>query len=110
MGSGFVPRFVGEIAFLALLALAAGLAELETPWIIAVMTVCWALVALVEWLAWRSEREGAEAVIAPVGESAPEETTGGWDLDDILAPLPEPEHGTEVIPPEPRVRGAGGGT
>ena len=53
--SGFGLRFAAEVAFLGLLALAVGLAELGTPWIIAVMAVGWLLVAVVEWLAWRSE-------------------------------------------------------
>ena len=55
--SGFAPRFAVEIAFLVLLALAAGLAELGTPWIVLVMVVGWLLVALIEWLAWRSETD-----------------------------------------------------
>ena len=53
--SGFGLRFAVEVAFLGLLALAVGLAELATPWIVAVMAVGWLLVAVVEWLAWRSE-------------------------------------------------------
>ena len=50
------------MAFLGLLALAVGLAELATPWIVAVMAVGWLLVAVVEWLAWRSESEPGEHV------------------------------------------------
>jgi hypothetical protein len=84
--SGFGLRFAAEVAFLALLALAVGLAELATPWIVAVMAVGWVLVALVEWLAWRSETETEEAPVD--GEQRPEEQTS-WDLDEILAPLPE---------------------
>jgi hypothetical protein len=84
--SGFGLRFAVEVAFLALLALAAGLAELETPWIIAVMVVGWALVALVEWLAWRSETAPEEPPAA--AEPGPEEQTS-WDIEEILAPVPE---------------------
>ena len=84
--SGFGLRFAVEVAFLALLALAAGLAELETPWIIVVMVVGWVLVALVEWLAWRGETATAEPV--PATEPAPEEQTS-WDIEEILAPVPE---------------------
>ena len=84
--SGFGPRFVVEVAFLALLALAAGLAELETPWIIAVMVVGWGLVTLVEWLAWRSETAPEEPRVA--AEPGPEEQTS-WDIEEILAPVPE---------------------
>jgi hypothetical protein len=107
MTSGFVPRFVLEIAFLALLALAAGLAELETQWIIAVMAVGWILVALVEWLAWRSETSERSAVRPADGEAA-DQRTGSWDIEEILAPVPEPEGGTDVIPPEDVARSAGG--
>jgi fatty acid desaturase len=85
--TGFVPRFAVEVAFLALLALAVGLAELATPWIVAVMAVGWLLVAVIEWLAWRGEQEPDEAE-GPAAESRPEEATS-WDLEEILAPLPE---------------------
>ena len=84
--SGFGPRFAVEVVFLALLALAAGLAELETPWIVAVMVVGWILVALVEWLAWRSETATDEPPAA--AEPGPEEQTS-WDIEEILAPVPE---------------------
>ncbi len=87
MSDGFGPRFVLEVAFLVLLALAAGLAELSTAWIIAVMAVGWALVAIVEWLAWRSERAG-EAPAASQSDLDESESTD-WDMEDILAPLPE---------------------
>ncbi|HEU0302997.1 MAG TPA: hypothetical protein VFR32_00300 [Gaiellaceae bacterium] len=86
--NGFAPRFAAEVAFLALLALAVGLAELGTPWIVAVMAVGWLLVALIEWLAWRSEKEPQETL--PEGEPRPEEDTS-WDLDEILAPQPDDE-------------------
>lgn len=104
MGGGFVPRFVVEIAFLALLALAAGLAELETPWIAVVMAVGWVLVGLVEWLAWRSET-AEHAGVRPIAPREGTEQTGNWDIEEILAPVPEPEGGTEVIPPEARSAG-----
>jgi hypothetical protein len=85
--TGFAPRFAVEVAFLALLALAVGLAELATPWIVAVMAVGWLLVAVIEWLAWRGEQDPDEAEV-PAAESRPEEATP-WDLEEILAPLPE---------------------
>jgi threonine/homoserine/homoserine lactone efflux protein len=86
--SSFGLRFAAEVAFLVLLALAVGLAELATPWIVAVMVVGWLLVAVIEWLAWRSEQEDDET--AATSESRPEEATS-WDLEEILAPLPEDE-------------------
>lgn len=87
----FALRFGAEVAFLALLALAVGLAELATAWIVVVMTIGWVLVALVEWLAWRSETM-AEAAPPPVEEAepGPEESTS-WDIEEILAPVPEEE-------------------
>jgi hypothetical protein len=86
--SSFSLRFAVEVAFLVLLALAVGLAELATPWIVAVMVVGWVLVAVIEWFAWRSEQApDDEAAVAEL-ESRPEEATS-WDLDEILAPLPE---------------------
>jgi hypothetical protein len=87
MSNGFGPRFVLEVAFLVLLALAAGLAELSTAWIIAVMAVGWVLVAIVEWLAWRSDQAGE---MPAVSESDLDESTD-WELEDILAPLPDDE-------------------
>ena len=87
--SSFGLRFAVEVAFLALLALAAGLAELETQWIIAVMVVGWALVALVEWLAWRSETATEETSAAAAEPGAEEQTS--WDIEEILAPVPEEE-------------------
>ena len=86
--SGFALRFAVEVAFLLLLAVAVGLAELATPWIVAVMVVGWLLVAVIEWLAWRSEQEPGDDASAPAPEDRPEESTS-WDLDEILAPLPE---------------------
>lgn len=85
--SGFVPRFAVEVAFLVLLALAAGLAELGTPWIVLVMVVGWLLVALIEWLAWRSEADLASP--AAREPKAQEHEPPSWDMDEILAPLPE---------------------
>ena len=86
--SGFALRFTVELAFLVLLALAVGLAELATPWIVAVMVIGWVLVAVIEWLAWQSEQEPVDDVAVAAQEPRPEEATS-WDLDEILAPLPE---------------------
>lgn len=92
MGGGFAPRFAVEVGFLGLLALAVGLAELDTPWIVAVMAVGWLLVALVEWLAWRTEleEEAAGGPVAPL-EAEREQPTDSWDIEEILAPLPADE-------------------
>jgi hypothetical protein len=88
MNGGFALRFAVEVAFLALLALAAGLAELDALPIIGIMVAGWILVVLVEWLAWRSDQP--EAVGTQAGEDDEEvraaEVTA-WDLDDIIAPV-----------------------
>ena len=52
------------------------------------MVVGWLLVAVIEWLAWRSEQEPDDDAAVAAPESRPEEATS-WDLDEILAPLPE---------------------
>jgi hypothetical protein len=98
--SGFGLRFAAEVAFLGLLALAVGLAELGTPWIIAVMVVGWLLVAVVEWLAWRTEA-GAREPAAKEAEAAPEEQTS-WDIEEILAPVPDEQGSTTVLPSDDR--------
>jgi hypothetical protein len=98
--SSFGLRFAVEVAFLALLALAVGLAELATPWIIAVMVVGWALVALVEWLAWRSETALDEAPSAAETSRAEEQTS--WDIEEILAPVPEEPDSATALPEDDR--------
>jgi hypothetical protein len=98
--SSFGLRFAAEVAFLGLLALAVGLAELGTPWIIAVMAVGWLLVAVVEWLAWRAET-GPRRPAAGEAEAAPEEQTS-WDIEEILAPVPDEQGSTTVLPSDDR--------
>jgi hypothetical protein len=88
--SGFALRFAAEVAFLALLALAVGLAELSTEWIVVVMVIGWLLVALVELLAWRSETGADDAPPSVEAEQVAGEATS-WDLEEILAPVPEDE-------------------
>jgi hypothetical protein len=53
MVGGPALRFVLEAAFLIVLAVAAGLAELSPMAIVLVMGAAWLLVAAIEWLAWR---------------------------------------------------------
>ncbi|HZR93334.1 MAG TPA: hypothetical protein VFA44_13115 [Gaiellaceae bacterium] len=98
-GGGFTPRFVFEVVFLVLLAVAAGLAELRPLVIGLVMGGAWVLVTLIEWLAWRSEQrvEPPPAWPGPDGEDV-----DSWDIDEILAPLPEDDAeigSTSVLPP-----------
>lgn len=91
MSGGFGQRFAVEAAFLVLLALAAGFADLATWQIALVMLVGWLLVTMIELLAWRAdsqleERLGAWAVD---GEASEPEPQHGWDMEEILAPLPD---------------------
>ena len=78
-----VPRLALEGAFLLLVALLAGLADLSAEWIVLVMAVAWALVALAEWAAaakrsrWRLD-EVAPPVVVPGPDAA--DSTGPWDM------------------------------
>jgi hypothetical protein len=101
MRGGFVTRFVAEAGFLVLLAVGVGFADLSTRWIALVMGCGWLLVTVIEWLAWRSAR--STAAILPAIPTAPVEEQHGWDVEDILAPLPEEPQGealTGILPPE----------
>ena len=51
-----VPRLLLEVLFLAGVATAAALAELDAPVIAGVMAGAWVLVALIEWAASRADR------------------------------------------------------
>ncbi len=70
-------RFALEAAFLIVLAVVSGLAELRPTTIVLVMGAAWLLVAAIEWLAWREApritRREAVAVLKPDPEPpAPE--------------------------------------
>jgi hypothetical protein len=84
LAHGFtVPRVALEGAFLLLVALLAGIADLGAGWIVLVMAVAWGLVALSEWTAvakrsrWRLD-EVAPAVVPPAPDAA--DSTGPWDM------------------------------
>lgn len=88
-----VPRLAIEGGFLLLVAVLAGLADLDAAWIVLVMVVAWALVAFAEWAAaakrtrWRLD-EIAPAVAVPGPEAA--DSTGPWDMPVIEATAIEP--------------------
>ena len=101
-----VPRLALEGAFLVLVALLAGLADLAPAWIVLVMAVAWALVALAEWAAaakrsrWRLD-EVAPAVVLPLPDAA--DSTGPCDMPVVEAtaielPVPASESKTIVAP------------
>src|SRR4051812_5366946 len=87
MPGGLGPRFVVEAAFLILLAVGTGLADLKPRTIIIVMAVAWALVALIEWLTWRDAARYTE----PPGPHA-------WRPDQLAPRRPDP-YAQIVVPP-----------
>jgi hypothetical protein len=123
-----VPRLVGEGAFLLLVAVLAGLADLSAAWIVLVMAVAWGLVALTEWAAAaKRARWRLDEIAPPVGSGSERaaDTTGPWDTPVVEATVvergPDPESKTivaklpvvaeasvpeaEPVPEEPRRRG-----
>jgi len=107
MGGGFAPRFAFEAAFLILLAVGAGFANLRPVVIVAVMAGGWLIVTLIEYFAWRAASQAALrlGMLAQRAEAAPE-----WSVEEILVPEsefavaePEPAELTTVLPPEPEV-------
>ncbi|MCS7006969.1 MAG: hypothetical protein RMM28_03160 [Thermoleophilia bacterium] len=84
-----IPRLALEIAFLLAIATLAGVASLEPPVIVGLLAAAWALVALSEWLAWRSSRREAE-LLAGIARSEPHL---GSDLGWLVPPL---EHTAEL--------------
>lgn len=71
-----VPRFLLEVVFLAGVAVACGIAKLDTPVIAGVMAAAWVLVVLAEWTAARAERRRVETVYVPLqvsGGSIPQD-------------------------------------
>lgn len=60
-----LPRLPFELAFLALCAVAAGVADLEPLWIAAAMAAAWLLVALTEWAATLADRRRDERAALP---------------------------------------------
>jgi hypothetical protein len=93
------PRLVLEAAFLLLVALLAGLADLSTGWIVAVLAAAWALVVLGEWTsAARRARWHLDEIAPPLAEV--EERTGPWDIPvaapTVVEAAPDPESRTVV--------------
>lgn len=108
-----VPRLVLEGAFLLLVGLLAGVADLSAAWIVLVMAVAWVLVALTEWAAMAKRARWKLDEIAPALDAADagaSDSTGPWDIPiveatviedsesesrtivtKLPAPLPEPE-------------------
>jgi hypothetical protein len=83
-----------EWAFLILLAVGAGLADLRPWFIVLVMAIGWIFVVLVELLSWRARPRYAVAE-GPV-EAAPVEMAAA-----VAPPPPGPEPAPAVLPPLP---------
>jgi hypothetical protein len=87
-----VPRLALEAIFLLLVGLLAGLADLSGAWIVLVMAVAWALVALAEWAAAVKRARWHLDEIAPpldATDSAASDSTGPWDAPVIEATVVE---------------------
>ena len=94
MPGGFAPRFAIEAGFLILLGVGAGLADLRTPVIVALLAGGWLIVSLIELAAWRAERRPLAPVTTPSPpEPEPEEV--GWPVEEHVA---EPMEADEPYP------------
>jgi len=95
-----VPRLALEGAFLLLVALCLGLADLSTEWIVLVMGVAWTLVVLSEWAAAAKRAQWRLEEIPPPLETETADTTGPWDMPVVEATVveagPDPESKTIV--------------
>jgi hypothetical protein len=83
-----VPRLLLEGAFLLLVGLLAGLADLSATRIVLVMAAAWALVALAEWAAATKRARWRLDAIAPAlepADAAASESTGPWDVPIVEA-------------------------
>ena len=85
-----VPRLLLEAVFLAGVAVAAGLADLDAPVIAAVMAGAWVLVALIEWAASRADRRRQELVLMPApAPPAPVPADPAWFVPPVEQTLLE---------------------
>lgn len=98
-----VPRFALEVAFLAAVAAGAAIARLEPAVIVAVLAVAWALVALIEWLAWQSDRR-QEVLLESISLAGPRvEGNASWFAPPLeqTAELEETPVAAKLPPAEP---------
>jgi hypothetical protein len=105
-----VPRLALEGAFLLLVALLAGLAELSATWIVLVMTAAWVLVALSEWAVAAKRARWRLDEIPPAlepGATPASDSTGPWADPVVQATVveepvvPEPQTVVTKLPAEP---------
>lgn len=86
MPAALGPRFVLEAGFLVLLAVVVGLADLDPPLIVLVMTVGWLLVSLIEYFAWRQMQAVAVRRYEPAATPEVQEQI----VEDVAPPPPPP--------------------
>ncbi len=78
-GGGFAPRFAIEAGFLILLGVGAGLADLRSAVIVALLAGAWVLVSLFELAVWRAQGRPAIRAVTPPPPPEPEpEPEIGW--------------------------------
>jgi hypothetical protein len=98
-----IPWLLLEIAFLVAVAVLCVVAGLDAPVIVGVMVGAWALVALGEWFAARTDRERHEYVYGsapPIAASVPDDRS--WfdtNGDDTLLDMPSAERPPPRLPP-----------
>jgi hypothetical protein len=101
MPGGFLSRFAIEAGFLILLGVGAGIADLRSAVIVALLAGGWLLVSLIELGVWRAEGRMASPRMRPVAPAEPEPEVG-WPVegevearDDEAYPL-RPDAGRET--------------
>lgn len=103
-----VPRLLLEVLFLAGVAVAAALAELDAPAIAGVMAGAWVLVALIEWASALAARRRAEILLRPPPEPPqPLPADPAWYVPPVEQTLLEGGSSTDAatdvtrLPPTP---------
>ncbi len=93
MQGGFAPRFAIEAAFLIVLGVGAGIADLRPAVTVALLAGAWLVVSLVELAVWRAQSRPVAPVVVygapsePVSEPAPEPPGEDVEPDDGAYPL-----------------------
>jgi hypothetical protein len=83
MPGGFAPRFAIEAGFLILLGVGAGMADLRSSVIVALLAGGWVLVSLIELSVWRAEARTAVPRTPPAATELEEpEPEVGWPVEE----------------------------
>jgi hypothetical protein len=91
MPGAFAPRFAVEAAFLILLGVGAGYADLRPAVIVALVAGGWLLVALIELAVWRSQAPSAAVLALPPDDSAADDEPESA-ADAEVEPEPEDDY------------------